>query len=103
MVENPPAHAEDTSLIPGSGRFPRVENGKPTPVFLPGKSHGQRGLVGYCRWGHKRVRHDLVTKQQQQITVRWYSDIANFMKVVLECLKFGNCCSVLSSYPSYVT
>ena len=26
---------------------------KPTPVFLPGKSHGQRSLVGYILWGHK--------------------------------------------------
>ena len=25
----------------------------PTPVFLPGKSHGQRSLVGYSQWGHK--------------------------------------------------
>ena len=24
-----------------------------TPVFLPGKSHGQRSLVGYCPWGRK--------------------------------------------------
>ena len=24
---------------------------KPTPVFLPGKSHGQRSLVGYSPWG----------------------------------------------------
>ena len=23
-----------------------------TPVFLPGESHGQRGLVGYSPWGH---------------------------------------------------
>ena len=22
-------------------------------VFLPGKSHGQRSLVGYSPWGHK--------------------------------------------------
>ena len=26
---------------------------QPTPVFLPGKSHGQRSLVGYSPWGHK--------------------------------------------------
>ena len=26
---------------------------KPTPVFLPGESHGQRSLVGYSPWGHK--------------------------------------------------
>ena len=24
-----------------------------TPVFLPGKSHGQRSLVGYSIWGYK--------------------------------------------------
>ena len=26
---------------------------QPTPVHLPGKSHGQRGLVGSSPWGHK--------------------------------------------------
>ena len=25
----------------------------PTPVVLPGKSHGQRSLVGCSPWGHK--------------------------------------------------
>ena len=28
--------------------------------------HGQRSLVGYSQWGHKRVGHDLATKQHQQ-------------------------------------
>ena len=37
----------------------------PTPLFLPGKSHGQRSLAGYNPWGFKMVRYDLVTKQQQ--------------------------------------
>ena len=26
---------------------------QPTPVFLPGESHGQRSLVGYSPWCHK--------------------------------------------------
>ena len=26
-----------------------------TPVFLPGKSHGQKSLVGYSPWGHKEL------------------------------------------------
>ena len=26
---------------------------QPTPVFLPGESHGQRSLVGYSSWGRK--------------------------------------------------
>ena len=31
---------------------PLEEEMQPTPVFLPGKSHGQRSLVGYSPWGH---------------------------------------------------
>ena len=27
---------------------------QPTPVFLPGKSHGQRNLVGYSPWGRSQ-------------------------------------------------
>ena len=27
----------------------------PTPVLLPGKSHGQRNLVGCSPWGHKEL------------------------------------------------
>ena len=30
---------------------------QPSPVFLPGESHGQRSLRDYSPWGH-RVRHD---------------------------------------------
>ena len=36
-----------------------------TPVFLPGKSHGQRNLAGYSPWGCKGVGHNLGTKHQQ--------------------------------------
>ena len=25
------------------------------PLFLPGKAHGQRSLMGYSPWGHKEV------------------------------------------------
>ena len=28
-------------------------NWQPTPIFLPGKSHGQRSMVGYSPWGCK--------------------------------------------------
>ena len=33
--------------------FPWKRKWQPTPVFLPGKSHEQRSLVGYSPWGHK--------------------------------------------------
>ena len=32
-----------------------------TPIFLPGKSHRQRSLVGYIAWDCRRMGHDLVT------------------------------------------
>ena len=28
---------------------------QPTPVFLPGEFHGQRGLVGYGPWVHNEL------------------------------------------------
>ena len=39
--------ARDVSSIPGSGRSPGEGNCNP----FPGKSHGQRNLVGYSPWG----------------------------------------------------
>jgi len=37
----------DAGPIRGLGRFPWRRKWQPTPVFLPGKFHGQRNLVGY--------------------------------------------------------
>ena len=45
----------DLGSIPRLGRSPGEGNGKPTPVFLPRESHGQRSLVGYSPWGHKEL------------------------------------------------
>ena len=38
---------------PWVGKIPWRRKGQPTPVFLPGKSHGQRNLVVYNPWDHK--------------------------------------------------
>ena len=35
------------------GEDPLEKEMATTPVFLPGKSHGWRNLVGYRPWGHK--------------------------------------------------
>ena len=43
----------------------------PTPVFLPGESHGQRSLVGYSSW---------VTKSQTWLTFSFFF-----------CLKLSSC------------
>ena len=47
---------------PWVGKVPWRKKWQPTAVFLPGKSHGQKSLVGYSPWGHERVGHDLSTK-----------------------------------------
>ena len=61
VVKNPPANAGDASSISGSGRFPGVGNGNPLQLFLSGKFHEWRSLVGCSPWGH-RVGHDWATK-----------------------------------------
>ena len=42
VVKNLPTNAENMGSIPKSGRSPGEGNGKPTPVFLPGKFHNRR-------------------------------------------------------------
>ena len=46
------------------GKIPWRRKWQPTPIFLAGKSHGQRSPTGYSPRGHKRVGDDLVAKQQ---------------------------------------
>ena len=43
---------------------------QPTPIFLPGKSYGQRSLAGYSPWGHKGVVHDLATNNNKILQKR---------------------------------
>ena len=38
---------------PWVGKISWRRKWQPTPVFLPGKSHGWRSLVGYSLWGRK--------------------------------------------------
>ena len=45
--------AGDPGSIPGSRKIPWRRQWHPTPVFLPGESHGRRSLVGYSPWGRK--------------------------------------------------
>ena len=52
----------DPGSIPGSERSPWKKKWQPTLVFLLGKSHGQRSLVGYSPRDHKKSQR--VTKTQ---------------------------------------
>ena len=48
VVKNPPPNAgdiRDTGFHPWVAKIPWRRKGQPTPVFLPGKFHGQRSLA----------------------------------------------------------
>ena len=93
MVKNPPANAgdiKDVGLLPGSGRSPGggASSMAPTPVFLPGESHGQRSLVGYRPWSCKSdttevTQHmKLKTKNLSVILV-----VATFYSLIAQTVK----------------
>ena len=42
-------------LDPWVGKISWIRIWQPTPVFLPGKFHEQRSLVGYSPWCHKQL------------------------------------------------
>ena len=50
--KNMPANAGDM-VWSWVGKIPWRREWKPTPVFLPWKSHRERNLVGYSLWGRK--------------------------------------------------
>ena len=60
LVKNPPAMGD-----PWVGKIPRRRAWQPTPVFLPGESHGQRSLAG-CSWWGRRVGRDWATKHSAE-------------------------------------
>ena len=52
FVKNPPA-MQETWFNSWVRKIPWRRKWQPTPGFLPGGTHGQRGLAGYTAWGHK--------------------------------------------------
>ena len=58
LVKNPPANAGDIKSCRFNHwvrKLPWRRAWQPTPVFLPGESHGQRSLMGYVLWDHKEL------------------------------------------------
>ena len=54
MVRNLPA-VQETGLNPWVRKIPWRREWLPSPVFLPGEFHGQRGLAGNSPWGLKEL------------------------------------------------
>jgi len=57
VIKNLPANVGDRKdrFDPWVGKIPQRRAQQPTPVFLPGESHGQRSLAGYSSWGRKKL------------------------------------------------
>jgi len=58
VVKNLPINAGNIKLHafdPWVGKIPWRRKWQTTPEFLPGKSHGQRSLVGYSPWVAKSL------------------------------------------------
>ena len=67
-----------------AGKIPGSSKWQPTPVLLPGKSHGQRSLAG-CSPGGLRVRHVWAQHNSNSLTKRtgicekqWDQESSNF-------------------------
>ena len=58
VVKNLPAK-QKTQFAPWVGKIPWRRKWQPIPVFLLGKSYGQRSLEGDCLLGCKRVKTQL--------------------------------------------
>ena len=63
------------------GKMPWSRKWQPTPVFLPGKSHGQKSLAGYHPWHHKEsdtTKHTCISHSHHYIKCfRCYSTQGN--------------------------
>ena len=70
-------------MIPRSGRFPRRRKWQPTPVLLPGESHGWRSIVGHSPWGCKELdMTGQLTQQQVKKKSLFFSTLLNQVKLI---------------------
>ena len=91
VVKNPPANAGDWGRPLGWEDPLKKEMATHSSILasVHEKSHGQRSLADYCPCCCKGVRHDLVTKQQQQQWILihlWILYNIQFSSVAQSCL-----------------
>ena len=97
MVESPlhplknAGDVGDAGSNPWVGKIPWRRKWPPTPIFLPGESHGQRSLVCYSPWGRKVLD---TTEQLSTAQQRAYSQKSRIKRETekLRCLSFENQC-----------
>ena len=70
---------------------------QPTPVFLPGKSHGQGSLAGYSPWGHKEpdMTERLHLWSVYQQIIKDVRDLCIYVSYLCVCIQLTQSCLTL--------
>ena len=97
MVKNLPA-GRRPGFDPWVKKIPWSREWLPTPVFLPGKFHGQRNLVVYSAWGCKEL--DMTEHAHTRVYVCIYMYMYIYMYIYIRvCVCVCVCmCIFKSSY-----
>ena len=78
VVENPPFPKQETGSIPVLGRCPREGNGNPLQYSCLENPTDRGAWQATVHGVTERVRHDLLTKQQQKMfMVKWQTRTAS--------------------------
>ena len=75
---------KESACNPRAGKIPWRRAWQPTPVFLPGKSHGQRSLVGSSPWGRKESDCDSAVELAQCSVTITTSQLQNTFSALKE-------------------
>ena len=67
---------QETRVQSVGWKDPLEEGMQPTPVFLPGESHGQRCLAGYSLWGHTESWQIQLSSTQHNVADKMRSTIS---------------------------
>ena len=85
---------QETRVRPLSGEDPLEEEMATTPVFLPGESHGQRNLVGYCPWGPIELAMTewlMHTHTHMNLNILFSISVKNSIVCVCDCILYCSC------------
>ena len=80
-------------FYPWIGKIPWRRKYHPSPVFLPGESHGQRSLAGYSPWGRKELDRtgplSMDTCQTEKCTLAQLTLLNHYQQFPLTRLQFS--------------
>ena len=93
VVKNP-------SASPWVGKIPCRRAQQPTPIFLPGESHGQRSLVAYNPSGCKELDTTEVTSHAHTLALMNLNQYSKIFPGDTCTFKFENSCS--RSHTKYI-